>query len=78
MNFKGSVILKKQMHTCSWKIAKDPGKPTECFLDYVPTIYWCKITDDETGSTYNFTGVGKFTDQSTKLFNNYDELMNAD
>ena len=58
LNFNGKIHLSKQMHMCEW-LAQTKRPAEVCTLEYIPTIYDCRIITDA-GETFNFNGVGDF------------------
>ena len=58
LNFNGKIHLKKRMHMCDWMA--QTKRPAEiCTMEYIPTIYDCKLITDA-GETFRFNGVGDF------------------
>ena len=58
LNFTGTIHLKKQMHMCDW-LAQTKRPAEVCTMEYIPTIYDCKLFTDA-GETFRFNGVGDF------------------
>ena len=58
LNFDGRIHLKKQMHMCDW-LAQTKRPAEICTMEYIPTVYDCKLTTDE-GEKIMFIGVGDF------------------
>ena len=58
LNFNGKIHLNKQMHMCDW-LAQTKRPAEVCTLEYIPTIYDCKLITEE-GETFSFNGVGNY------------------
>ena len=58
LNFNGKIHLKKQMHRCDW-LADTKRPPDFCTLEYIPTMYNCKLINEQ-GETFRFNGVGNY------------------
>ena len=60
-HFTGKIKLRKQMHSCTWDLAKRSEKVIACTLDYVPLAYALTLTDDHTDVVYNVKGIRRFS-----------------
>ena len=58
LNFNGKIHLKKQMHQCDW-LADTKRPPDFCTMEYIPTVYNCKLITEE-GEIFRFNGVGNY------------------
>ena len=58
LNFNGRIHLKKQMHQCDW-LADTKRPPDFCTMEYIPTVYNCKLITEE-GEIFRFNGVGDY------------------
>ena len=58
LNFNGKIHLKKHMHRCDW-LADTKRPPDFCTMEYIPTLYNCKLITEE-GEIFRFDGVGDF------------------